>query len=74
MLALKRILYGSATCCNLKSTVIYFIRIIILLLSFGLKEGIDSNKEYHTYNIIFTTKQVKQTVRYKMLKCNMPLL
>ena len=26
MLALKRILYESATCCNVKSTVIYFIR------------------------------------------------
>ena len=33
MLALKRILYDSATCCNLKSTVIYFIRIMILLMS-----------------------------------------
>ena len=33
MLALKRILYESATCCNLKSTVIYFIRIMILLIT-----------------------------------------
>ena len=56
MLALKRILYESATCCNVKSTVIYFIRIIILRL---VKEEMDSNKKYHTYIIYvvwWTTK------------------
>ena len=47
MLALKRILYESATCCNVKSTVIYFIRIILRLV----KEEMDSNKKYHTYII-----------------------
>ena len=42
MLALKRILYESATCCNVKSTVIYFIRILILRL---VKEEMESNKK-----------------------------